>query len=53
MRAGNRILLADGTISIEVLEIVSERELRGRVLNSKSLVSFRLRQRHRTCATHS
>lgn len=34
---GNRILLADGTISIEVLEIISETELRGRVLNSKAL----------------
>ena len=35
--AGNRILLADGSLSIEVLEILSKRELKGRVLNSKSL----------------
>jgi pyruvate kinase len=35
--AGNRILLADGTVSIEVLEILNDRELKGRVLNTKSL----------------
>lgn len=34
---GNRILLADGTISIEVVEIISATELRGKVLNSKAL----------------
>jgi len=34
---GKRILLADGTISIEVVEILSATELRGRVLNSKKL----------------
>lgn len=34
---GNRILVADGTISIEVLEIMSDTELRGKVLNSKAL----------------
>ncbi len=34
---GKRILLADGTISIEVEEILSATELRGRVLNSKKL----------------
>lgn len=34
---GKRILISDGTLSIEVLEILSETELRGRCLNSKSL----------------
>jgi pyruvate kinase len=34
---GKRILLADGTISIEVVEILSPTELSGRVLNSKKL----------------
>ena len=34
---GKRILLADGTISIEVEEILSPTELRGRVLNAKKL----------------
>jgi pyruvate kinase len=34
---GNKILLADGTISIEVQEILSPTELRGTVLNSKEL----------------
>jgi pyruvate kinase len=34
---GNKILLADGTISIEVGEILSPTELRGTVLNSKEL----------------
>jgi pyruvate kinase len=37
MAPGKRILLADGTISIEVVEILSPTELRGRVLNSKKL----------------
>jgi pyruvate kinase len=37
MAPGKRILLADGTISIEVEEILSPTELRGRVLNSKKL----------------
>lgn len=37
VRPGNKILLADGTISIEVKEIINERELRGIVLNSKEL----------------
>ena len=37
MTPGKRILLADGTISIEVEEILSPTELRGRVLNSKKL----------------
>ncbi len=34
---GKRILIADGTLSIEVLEILSDTELRGRCLNGKSL----------------
>jgi pyruvate kinase len=34
---GKRILLADGTISIEVVEILTATELRGRVLNTKKL----------------
>jgi pyruvate kinase len=34
---GKRILLADGTISIEVLEILNETELRGRVMNTQKL----------------
>ena len=34
---GGKILLADGTIMIEVLEILSDTELRGRVCNSKEL----------------
>eukprot|EP00983_Pelagomonas_calceolata_P011254 361554-Pelagomonas_calceolata.AAC.4 len=37
VKPGNLILLADGSISIRVDEIVSDRELRGTVLNSKSL----------------
>ena len=37
MKAGMRILIADGSISIEVLDILSETELRGRVLNTKKL----------------
>jgi hypothetical protein len=37
LHAGNRILLADGSLSIEVTEILNDRELKGRVLNSKSL----------------
>ncbi|PNG99389.1 Pyruvate kinase, cytosolic isozyme, partial [Tetrabaena socialis] len=34
---GSRILIADGTLSIEVLEITSPTELRGRCLNAKTL----------------
>ena len=34
---GNKILLADGSLSIQVDEILSVTELRGTVLNSKSL----------------
>ena len=34
---GNKLLLADGTISIEVEAILSDTELRGRVLNTKEL----------------
>ncbi len=37
MSPGKRILLADGTISIEVLEILNETELRGRVMNTQKL----------------
>ncbi|CAD7703688.1 unnamed protein product [Ostreobium quekettii] len=34
---GNKILMADGTITMEVLEILNDKELKGRVLNTKSL----------------
>jgi pyruvate kinase len=34
---GNRILIADGNLSIEVVEILSATELKGKVLNSKEL----------------
>lgn len=37
VQPGGKILMADGTISIEVLEIVSGTELKGKVLNSKEL----------------
>mmetsp|Transcript_24730 Transcript_24730/g.44560 ORF Transcript_24730/g.44560 Transcript_24730/m.44560 type:complete len:729 (-) Transcript_24730:1196-3382(-) len=37
VKPGNRILIADGTLSIEVLEILSDTELRGKALNPKSL----------------
>ena len=37
VKAGNRILIADGTIVIEVIEILSETTLKGKVLNSKDL----------------
>lgn len=37
VQTGNRILIADGTIVIEVLEILSDTELKGKVLNSKKL----------------
>lgn len=37
VKPGNKLLLSDGVISIEVLEILNDHELRGRVLNSKSL----------------
>jgi pyruvate kinase len=37
VKPGNRILLADGSISITVDEILSPTELRGTVLNSKKL----------------
>ena len=37
VQPGNRILLADGSLSIRVEEILSATELRGTVLNSKSL----------------
>jgi pyruvate kinase len=37
VQAGNKILLADGSISIQVEEILSSRQLRGTVLNSKKL----------------
>ena len=33
VKTGNRILIADGTIVIEVLEILSDTELKGKVLN--------------------
>ncbi len=34
---GKRILMADGSLVIEVLEILSDTELRGRCLNGKAL----------------
>lgn len=34
---GNKILIADGTITIKVIQIINDRELRGTVLNSKQL----------------
>jgi len=37
VKPGNMILLADGSISIRVDEIMSEMELRGTVMNSKAL----------------
>ncbi len=37
VKEGNRLLLADGSISIRVEEILSKTELRGTVLNSKKL----------------
>eukprot|EP00961_Rhodomonas_salina_P125937 1696843-Rhodomonas_salina.1 len=37
VKVGNRILIADGSIVIEVLEILSETELKGKVLNDKEL----------------
>jgi len=37
VKPGNVILIADGAISIEVLQVLSERELRGRVINSYKL----------------
>ncbi|KAJ1479371.1 Pyruvate/Phosphoenolpyruvate kinase-like domain-containing protein [Baffinella frigidus] len=37
VKAGNRILIADGTIVIQVVEILSETTLKGKVLNSKEL----------------
>ena len=37
VKAGNKILLADGSLSIQVNEILNGTELRGTVLNSKSL----------------
>ena len=37
VQPGNKILLADGSVSIQVDEILSPTELRGTVLNSKSL----------------
>ena len=42
--AGNKILLADGTISITVEDILSATELRGTVLNSKSLGERKVRR---------
>ena len=37
VKVGNRILIADGTVVIEVKEIVNDTTLRGTVLNSKEL----------------
>ncbi|CAG9465389.1 unnamed protein product [Pedinophyceae sp. YPF-701] len=37
VKPGNRILLADGSVVIEVVEILSDTELKGKVLNTKTL----------------
>ena len=37
MKPGNRLLFADGSVVIEVLEILDDRNLKGRVLNNKKL----------------
>ena len=37
VKPGQRILLADGTISIEVVQILNDTELKGKVLNAKKL----------------
>jgi pyruvate kinase len=34
---GSKILLSDGTITIEVMEILSDTEIKGRALNTKDL----------------
>ena len=37
VKPGNRLLFADGSVVIEVLEILDDRNLKGRVLNNKKL----------------
>eukprot|EP00798_Chlamydomonas_sp_ICE-L_P012268 gene12268-15414_t len=37
VKPGFKILISDGTLSIQVLEILSEKELKGKCLNSKKL----------------
>mmetsp|Transcript_24731 Transcript_24731/g.44566 ORF Transcript_24731/g.44566 Transcript_24731/m.44566 type:complete len:725 (-) Transcript_24731:218-2392(-) len=37
VKPGNKILIADGSLSIEITEVMSDVELRGRVMNPKSL----------------
>ena len=37
LKPGNRLLFADGSVVIEVLEILDDRNLKGRVLNNKKL----------------
>ena len=37
VKPGNKLLFADGSLSIEVLEILDDRNLKGRALNSKKL----------------
>ena len=37
VKPGNRLLFADGSIVIEVVEIIDEKNLKGKVLNSKKL----------------
>ena len=37
VKPGNRLLFADGTVVIEVVEILDEKNLKGKVLNSKKL----------------
>lgn len=37
VKPGSRVLIADGTLSIEVEEVLSATELRGMCLNGKSL----------------
>ncbi|KAG2495346.1 hypothetical protein HYH03_006615 [Edaphochlamys debaryana] len=37
VQVGSRILVADGSLAIEVVEILNDKELKGRCLNSKTL----------------
>ena len=37
VKPGNRLLFADGSVVIEVVEIIDEKNLKGKVLNSKKL----------------
>ena len=37
VQPGNKLLFADGSLVIEVVEILDERNLKGKVLNTKKL----------------